>query len=155
MEAGKVIRTEPAKGAELTDGQTISIWVSTGPETVTMPNVVDMTREAALRLLGEIENIKIVEQSESSNYVEKGNVTRTDPKVGTELAPGQNVIVYVSTGPATAVMPSVVGLYSQTAQKQLADPGLYQCAHGDGPQRPAQGRGGFAVRPEGHGAEVG
>ncbi len=124
VEAGKVIRTEPAKGAELTDGQTISIWVSTGPETVTMPNVVDMTREAALRLLGEIENIKIVEQSESSNYVEKGNVTRTDPKVGTELAPGQNVIVYVSTGPATAVMPSVVGLYSQTAQKQLADLGF-------------------------------
>ena len=124
VEAGKVIRTEPAKGAELTNGQTISIWVSTGPETVTMPNVVDMTREAALRLLGEIENIKIVEQSESSNYVEKGNVTRTDPKVGTELAPGQNVIVYVSTGPATAVMPSVVGLYSQTAQKQLADLGF-------------------------------
>ena len=124
VEAGKVIRTEPAKGAELTDGQTISIWVSTGPETVTMPNVVDMTREAALRLLGEIENIKIVEQSESSNYVEKGNVTRTDPKVGTELAPGQNVIVYVSTGPATAVMPSVVGLYSQTAQKQLTDLGF-------------------------------
>lgn len=124
VEAGKVIRTEPAKGAELTDGQTISIWVSTGPETVTMPNVVDMTREAALRLLGEIENIKIVEQSEFSNYVEKGNVTRTDPKVGTELAPGQNVIVYVSTGPATAVMPSVVGLYSQTAQKQLADLGF-------------------------------
>lgn len=124
VEAGKVIRTEPAKGAELTDGQTISVWVSTGPETVTMPNVVDMTREAALRLLGEIENIKIVEQSESSNYVEKGNVTRTDPKVGTELAPGQNVIVYVSTGPATAVMPSVVGLYSQTAQKQLADLGF-------------------------------
>lgn len=124
VEAGKVIRTEPAKGAELTDGQTISVWVSTGPETVTMPNVVDMTREAALRLLGEIENIKIVEQSEFSNYVEKGNVTRTDPKVGTELAPGQNVIVYVSTGPATAVMPSVVGLYSQTAQKQLADLGF-------------------------------
>lgn len=124
VEAGKVIRTEPAKGAELTDGQTISVWVSTGPETVTMPNVVDMTREAALRLLGEIENIKIVEQSESSNYVEKGNVTRTDPKVGTELAPGQNVIVYVSTGPATAVMPSVVGLYSQTAQKQLEDLGF-------------------------------
>ena len=51
-------------------------------------------------------------------------MTRTDPKVGTELAPGQNVIVYVSTGPATAVMPSVVGLYSQTAQKQLADLGF-------------------------------
>ena len=124
VEAGKVIRTDPAKGAELADGQTVSIWVSTGPETVTMPNVVDMTREAAWKLLGEIQNINVVEQSEASAYVEKGNVTRTDPKVDTQLVPGQNVVVYVSSGPATAVMPSVVGLYSQTAQKQLADLGF-------------------------------
>ena len=124
VEAGTVIRTDPAKGAELADGQTVSIWVSTGPETVTMPNVVDMTREAAWKLLGEIQNINVVEQSEASAYVEKGNVTRTDPKVGTQLVPGQNVVVYVSSGPATAVMPSVVGLYSQTAQKQLADLGF-------------------------------
>ena len=124
VEAGKVIRTDPAKGAELADGQTVSIWVSTGPETVTMPNVVYMTREAAWKLLGEIQNINVVEQSEASAYVEKGNVTRTDPKVGTQLVPGQNVVVYVSSGPATAVMPSVVGLYSQTAQKQLADLGF-------------------------------
>ena len=89
-----------------------------------MPNVVDMTREAAWKLLGEIQNINVVEQSEASAYVEKGNVTRTDPKVGTQLVPGQNVVVYVSSGPATAVMPSVVGLYSQTAQKQLADLGF-------------------------------
>ena len=102
VEAGKVIRTDPAKGAELADGQTVSIWVSTGPETVTMPNVVDMTREAAWKLLGEIQNINVVEQSEASAYVEKGNVTRTDPKVGTQLVPGQNVVVYVSSGPATA-----------------------------------------------------
>ena len=124
VEAGKVIRTDPEKGAQLTDGQTVSIWVSTGPETVTMPNVVDMTREAALKLLGEIKDIQIVEQTEASAYVVKGNVTRTDPKVGTQLTQGQNVIVYVSSGPATAVMPSVVGLYSQTAQKQLADLGF-------------------------------
>ena len=124
VEAGKVIRTEPAKGAELTEGQTISVWVSTGPETVTVPNVVDMTREAAMKLLEEIQNINIVEQTEASAYVEKGNVTRTDPKVGTKLAPGQNVVVYVSSGPATAVMPNVVGLYSQSAQNQLADLGF-------------------------------
>lgn len=124
VEAGKVIRTDPEKGAQLTDGQTVSIWVSTGPETVTMPNVVDMTREAALKLLGEIKDVNIVEHTEASDYVAKGNVTRTDPKVGTQLTQGQNIVVYVSSGPATAVMPSVVGLYSQTAQKQLAELGF-------------------------------
>ena len=119
VEAGKVIRTDPESGTQLTDGQTVSVWVSTGPENVSMPNVVDMTREAALKLLEQIPNIHIVEQSEASAYVAKGNVTRTDPKVGAVLASGQNVIVYVSSGPETAVMPNVVGLYSETAIKQL------------------------------------
>lgn len=124
IEAGKVIRTDPAKGTELTDGQTVSIWVSTGPESVAMPNVVDMTREAALKLLGEIRDIRVVEQTEASDYVVKGNVTRTDPKVGTVLEAGQNVVVYVSSGPASAEMPNVVGLYSEIAQKQLTDLGF-------------------------------
>ena len=124
VEAGKVIRTDPAKGTQLTDGQTVSIWVSTGPESVAMPNVVDMTREAALKLLQQIKDIRIVEQTEASDYVAKGNVTRTDPKVGTTLESGQNVVIYVSSGPASAEMPNVVGLYSETAQKQLADLGF-------------------------------
>ena len=124
VEEGKVIRTDPAKGTKLTEGQTVSIWVSTGPESVTMPNVVDMTREAALKLLQDIRDIRIVEQTEASDYVAKGNVTRTDPKVGTVLEDGQNVVVYISSGPASAEMPNVVGLYSETAQKQLADLGF-------------------------------
>ena len=124
VEAGKVIRTDPESGVQLTDGQTISVWVSTGPENETMPNVVDMTREAALKILEELRDVNIVEQQEPSAYVSRGNVTRTDPKVGTVLTSGQNVIVYISTGPETAVMPNVVGIYSETALKQLSQLGF-------------------------------
>ena len=124
VEAGKVIRTDPASGTELTDGQTVSVWVSTGPENVAMPNVVDMTREAALQILGEIRDIEVVEQPEASAYVQKGNVTRTDPKVGTVLTSGQKVTVYVSSGPESATMPNVVGIYSETAIKQLSSLGF-------------------------------
>ena len=124
VEAGKVIRTDPASGTELTDGQTVSVWVSTGPENVAMPNVVDMTREAALQILGEIRDIEVVEQPEASAYVQKGNVTRTDPKVGTVLTSGQKVTVYVSSGPESAAMPNVVGIYSETAIKQLSSLGF-------------------------------
>ena len=124
VEAGKVIRTDPASGTQLTDGQTISIWVSTGPQNVAMPNVVDMTREAALELLGQLRDIQVTEKSEASAYVQKGNVTRTDPKVGTVLTAGQTVTVYISSGPETAVMPNVVGIYSETAIKQLTELGF-------------------------------
>ena len=117
---GKVIRTDPVAGTQLTEGQTISLWVSTGPETVEMPNVVGMTRDQAIKILLDLRDVKVVEQTESSDYVEAGNVTRTEPKVGTELTSGQNIVVYISAGPSTAEMPDVVGLTSSEAQKQLS-----------------------------------
>ena len=117
---GKVIRTEPVAGTQLTEGQTISLWISTGPETVEMPNVVGMARDQAMKILQNIRNVKVVEQAEASDYVEAGNVTRTDPKVGTELTEGQNIVVYISSGPSTAEMPDVVGKDSGEAKKQLS-----------------------------------
>ncbi len=117
---GKVIRTDPVAGTQLTERQTISLWVSTGPETVEMPNVVGMTRDQAMKILLDLRDVKVVEQTESSDYVESGNVTRTEPKVGTELTEGQNIVVYISSGPSTAEMPDVVGKTSGDAQKQLS-----------------------------------
>ena len=122
--AGKVIRTDPAAGAELTEGQIISLWVSTGPETVDMPNLVDMDRDQAVKVLEGLHNINVVEQTESSDYVSSGKVIRTEPKVGTELQPGQSVTIYISSGPKAAAVPSVVGLSQENAKKQLTDLGF-------------------------------
>ena len=49
--AGYVIRTEPAADAELTEGQTVKLYVSTGPDTVTgkMPNVMNVEKDMALQ----------------------------------------------------------------------------------------------------------
>ena len=122
--SGKVIRTDPAAGAELADGQIISLWVSTGPETIEMPNLVDLDRDQAIKVLEGIHNINVVEQTEPSDYVSSGKVIRTEPKAGTEMEPGQNVVVYVSTGPRTAAVPNVVGLSAEIAKKQLTDLGF-------------------------------
>ena len=40
------------------------------------------------------------------------------------MEPGQNVVVYVSTGPRTAAVPNVVGLSAEIAKKQLTDLGF-------------------------------
>ena len=120
----KVIRTDPPAGTQLTEGQTINIWVSSGPETMTMPNVVGMEREEAIKQLSQLQNIRVTEQTEASEYVDKGSVIRTDPKTGTELQPGQNVVVYISTGPEYGEMPNVVGMDSLKAQQELAKLGF-------------------------------
>ena len=61
----EVTRTDPAYGDTLTEGQTIKLWVSTGPEMIleAMPNVVGMDRETALRWLDQLgfANVRIRE----------------------------------------------------------------------------------------------
>jgi len=51
--AGKVTRTDPVEGETITKDQTISIWVSLGPEMQerTLPNVQGMDLELALSIL--------------------------------------------------------------------------------------------------------
>lgn len=51
--AGYVTRTSPAAGEPLTEGQTVTIWVSTGPEVILamVPNVVGKDIEDAIKTL--------------------------------------------------------------------------------------------------------
>ncbi len=50
---GSVTRTQPAKGEVLTEGQTVRIWVSKGPEVIMaeVPNVVGKSVEDAINIL--------------------------------------------------------------------------------------------------------
>jgi len=50
---GAVTRTEPASGEPLTEGQTVRLWISTGPEIIMaeVPNVVGKTYEKAVSIL--------------------------------------------------------------------------------------------------------
>jgi serine/threonine-protein kinase len=45
--AGKVISTNPAGGTKAPKGSTVTMSVSTGPQSVAIPNVIGQTREAA------------------------------------------------------------------------------------------------------------
>ena len=64
-EVGQVIRTEPSAGTEMTAGQTVYIYVSTGPDVITakMLNVMGLDVDKAKELLGQagFSNIKTEE----------------------------------------------------------------------------------------------
>lgn len=51
VDVGKVIRTDPAANTQAPRNSTITIFVSTGPSSVVMPNVVGMTESAAIQAL--------------------------------------------------------------------------------------------------------
>ena len=99
-EPGQVTRTEPVAGTELTDGQTVYLYVSTGKDVVeeTMPNVVGMNVELAKPLLEQLgfTNLRIeaVESSKPAGEVVYQSVEKDkDVDVTTE------VIIHYSSRP--------------------------------------------------------
>ncbi len=110
VKIGCVTRTDPEEGTTLTSGQTITLYISTGPSTVAMPAVVNQKLETAKTILN-MQGIEldIVEEQEESESVEEGYVISTKPAKGEDLKAGDRVILVVSTGPKKVKMPSVTG----------------------------------------------
>ena len=125
--AGYVVRTDPVAGAELSDGQTVRLFVSTGPSTVTgkMPNLLGATKERALENLEQwgFQNVTITGVYSSE---EKGRVVSQSEAAGTVLDVNAHITLEVSEGQEmeTAVMPDVMKLDSATAIQALKSRGF-------------------------------
>ncbi len=99
-EAGQVTRTDPAAGIELSPGQTVYLYVSTGPEMTVreMPNVVGMQKELAAALLDELgfDNVRVegVESQKPENEIVYQSVEKD-----TEVDVTSEIIIHYSLGP--------------------------------------------------------
>ena len=123
----QIISQEPAGGEKVQRGSDIWITVSMGtePPLVVLDNLVGVDSEQAYALL-ENQGFKPLTKKEPSYIYEEGIVTRTDPAAGTELAQGQTVYIYVSTGPEIIErpMPNVVGLDLERAKELMVGQGF-------------------------------
>ncbi len=125
--AGYVVHTDPAAGAELSDGQTVRLFVSTGPSTVTgkMPNLLGVMKERALEFLDQcgFQNVTVTGVYSTE---EKGRVVTQSEKAGTTLDVNTRIILEISEGQEieTAVMPDVMKLDSATAIQALKSRGF-------------------------------
>ncbi|MCW2163008.1 serine/threonine protein kinase [Microbacterium hydrothermale] len=89
----------------------------------TVPNVVDMSYDRAVETL-EAQQLTASRVNEPDETIAAGNVTRTTPDAGTTVASGQQVTVYVSTGPDTATVPTLDGISESEARSALEAAGL-------------------------------
>ena len=120
-----VIRTQPAADELLKPGSAVAIILSAGPDSQTIPDVVGLTQDAAQKLLtGPPFRLVVTIQPEANESVDAGDVLRTEPEVGSELAPGSPITVIVSTGIEKVAVPPVVGLTQAQAENQLTAKGL-------------------------------
>jgi beta-lactam-binding protein with PASTA domain/predicted Ser/Thr protein kinase len=119
-EAGVVIDSDPPPGQLLHDGDTVLLKVSRGQKPI--PNIVGETTADALQALGS--DFKSTAESEASDVVDKGKITRTDPAPGQKEPVGSTVTYWVSTGPASVQVPSLVGKAEADARAALEQAGL-------------------------------
>ena len=100
---GRVIRTDPAYGTELKNGQTINLWISTGPDAVfaKIPNLVGMSKENALRALNERGFTNTVTIDVASDKP-RGEVVSQSAEKNTELDVNTEIRLEISEGPEPA-----------------------------------------------------
>jgi serine/threonine-protein kinase len=118
---GQVYKQDPAAGSKTDKGGTVTLWVSTGPPKVTMPDVKGEQWTQAQQTLA---NLGLNPKKYNVGGKTPGQVTATDPSAGTKVPKGSTVRVNVSTGPKIATVPSVVGLSIQDATSRLNTAGF-------------------------------
>jgi serine/threonine-protein kinase len=98
VKKGKVIRTEPEKGAVIDPGTPITVYVSAGKTMVEVPQVADMSvadAKVQLEAVGLV--LGTTTEGHSPSYG-AGLIISTTPTLGTKLIQGSKVNVLVSDG---------------------------------------------------------
>ncbi|MBO5129270.1 MAG: Stk1 family PASTA domain-containing Ser/Thr kinase [Oscillospiraceae bacterium] len=125
IEEGLVIRTEPAAGEPLEEGQTVWIYVSSGPaiEMAKMDNLVGKKEGVALKLLDNL-GFKDVEVEYEFSDKDQGIVLEQSAEAGVEIDITTKITLIVSKGTEKAKMINVVGQQYTTAVENLEDLGF-------------------------------
>ena len=92
---GQVIRTSPQAGAEVSEGSTVILVLSNGPQIFAMPNVVGMEVAEARATL---DDLGLVVQEVAIPGVFGTTVSQQDPAFGSQVHRGQTVTIYVPSG---------------------------------------------------------
>ena len=124
-EAGIIISQDPlySDNYNIKVGTTVKVVVSKGIEQVTVPKVVDMTEEEAIKALEEAK-LKVEKVEEESKKVEAGHVISQETEPNTQVHAGDTVVIHISTGVKKAAVPSVIGKNEDEAKKALSDLGF-------------------------------
>ncbi len=125
--AGYVVRTEPVAGTQLKSGDSVILYISKGPEATLskMPNLVGFKVDnAKLTLENQDLDLDIQTQEVSDADIPEGEIVRTKPEQGEDLVSGQEVILYVSSGPKKATVRDMTGYDWETAKEYLEEDGF-------------------------------
>ena len=96
---GRVTRTDPGANAQVKRGASVTMFVSTGPQTVDVPNVVGQTQAQASQALQQAGFQVFVSQQSTNNPTENGRVLAQNPSGGAKQTKGGGVTLTVGKFP--------------------------------------------------------
>jgi serine/threonine-protein kinase len=120
VEQGLVIRTDPAANSEAALNATVTIFYSSGPDTIPIPDVGGQSVNDARNTLEDAGFTgTIQERQEASNDVEEGQVIGTEPGAGQQAPANATITLVVSSGQGQVGVPDVVGRTEDNARALL------------------------------------
>jgi serine/threonine-protein kinase len=120
---GEVLAQDPEPETRLEVGGTVELRVSAGAGTVQVPSLTGRSIFEALQLLEEV-GLNAEQVGVTNDFVEEGQVLRSDPEEGTEVERGSTVEVFYSTGPERVAVPDVVNQEDNIAFDTLSAAGF-------------------------------
>jgi serine/threonine-protein kinase len=127
-----VTRTAPPAGTQIDKGSTVTLFISSGPQKVTVPSVVGQSQDSASAELANV-GLKVQPVAQDSTTETPGNVLSQSPSAGSQAGRGSTVTITVARQPQQVTVPNTVGQSQSSALTALADAGLTPIVGGTQP----------------------
>lgn len=122
---GTVAEVDPPSGSPVEKGSTVTGKLSSGPESVTIPdNLVGMSPADAEEALAALGLKWQLEDPVADDTVAAGKIAKTNPSGGQKVSAGSTVKGYPSSGSDTVTVPDVKGMSQDQARSTLTQAGL-------------------------------
>jgi beta-lactam-binding protein with PASTA domain/predicted Ser/Thr protein kinase len=121
--AGQVTGTDPAAGHSVLSGSAVTLLVSSGPPSSSVPDVTGDTQSSATNQLTQA-GFKVDTTTQTSSSVTAGNVISQNPGAGGAATRGSTVTIVIASAPTTATVPPVVGDPASGASSALSSAGF-------------------------------
>ena len=122
VRAGFVADQDPEAGTEISNGGQVTIFVSTGPRKTTVPDVVGLKYDDAVKLLRDAG----LDWRRRDVFSDRraGRVVAQEPESGEEVVEGTVVLLRVSKGAEKVTVPNVLDQTESSARAELEQAGF-------------------------------
>lgn len=122
----KVATQDPAAGTKVEKGSTVTFSLSSGPESVSVPDITGMSEKEAQAALSNAGLTGSLSDRKASDKVAEGDIISQSPSAGKKVSKGSKVSYVISTGPSvvTVAVPNLTGMTKDGAKSALTEKGL-------------------------------